>query len=168
MALGFVATIRESSFAVQFRMDSVRPWLIAGKYAETLDYTSLLMHRVEAMLQLAAEVKQPGIAQLYLDVDDGEPLPPGALERGVAFVREHLAQHETVLIACGAGMSRAPTYAIAVLCEEEGIGLLQAYSAVVTVRGIARPHQALWKSLCEWRGEDVSYEEVLRVWKAHR
>ena len=146
-------------------MDSVRPWLIVGKLAETLDYTSLLTHRVEAMLQLAAEVKQPGIAHLYLNVDDGEPLPPGALERGVAFVREHLAQHETVLIACGAGMSRAPTFAIAVLCEEEGIGLLEAYAAVVAVRGIARPHQALWKSLCQWRGEDIPYPEVIRVWK---
>ena len=144
-------------------MDSVRPWLYVGKLAETLDYTRLLTHRIDAMLQLAAEVKQPGIAQLYLDVDDGEPLPPGALEQGVAFVREHLAQHGTVLIACGAGMSRAPTFAIAVLCEEEGIGLLQAYTAVVAVRGIARPHQAMWKSLCAWRGEDIPYEEVLRI-----
>ncbi|MBB6051187.1 dual specificity protein phosphatase family protein [Armatimonas rosea] len=146
-------------------MDQVRPWLYVGKLAETLDYTRLLTHRIEAMLQLAAEVKQPGIAQLYLNVDDGKPLPPGALEKGVAFVREHLAQHETVLIACGAGMSRAPTFAIAVLCEEEGIGLLEAYAAVVAVRGIAMPHRALWRSLCEWRGEDVPYDEVLRLWK---
>jgi protein-tyrosine phosphatase len=144
-------------------MDSVRPWLYVGKLAETLDYTRLLTHRIDAMLQLAAEVKQPGIAQLYLDVDDGKPLPPGALEAGVAFVREHLVQNETVLIACGAGMSRAPTFAIAVLCEEEGIGLLQAYAAVVNVRGIARPHQAMWKSLCAWRGEDIAYKEVLQI-----
>lgn len=146
-------------------MDQVRPWLYVGKLAETLDYTRLLTHHIEAMLQLAAEVKQPGIAQLYLDVDDGEPLPPGALEQGVAFVREHLAQQETVLIACGAGMSRAPTFAIAVLCEEEGIGLLEAYAAVVAARGIAMPHRKLWQSLCAWRGEEIAYEEVTRLWK---
>lgn len=147
-------------------MNAVRPWLFVGKYTETQDYTRLLTNRIEAMLQLAGEVKQPGIAHLYLSVNDGEVLPPGALERGVAFVRERLAQHETVLIACGAGMSRAPTFAIAVLCEEEGIGLLEAYAAVVGVRGIALPHRALWRSLCVWRGEDVPYDEVLRLWKA--
>lgn len=144
-------------------MDTVRPWLLVGKLAHTLDYNSLLFNRVHAMLQLAAEVKQPGIAHLYLNVNDREPLAPEILEQGVGFIRSHAAEHKRVLVACGAGMSRAPTFAIAALCVEEDLSLLDAYRVVVSARPIALPHQALWRSLCQWRGEEIAYKEVLRL-----
>ena len=49
-------------------MNEIRPWLYVGKYRDTLDPYTLGLHRIEAMLQLAEAVKQPGITSLYLPV----------------------------------------------------------------------------------------------------
>jgi hypothetical protein len=67
-------------------MNEIRPWLYVGKYRETLDSYLLGLHRIDAMLQLAEAVRQPGIVSLFLPVEDGEPLPVDLLRRGVDFV----------------------------------------------------------------------------------
>ena len=61
-------------------MYPIRPWLYVGKYRETLNRRLLHINGIGSMLQLAERVDQPGIASLYLPVDDGVPLPPGSLD----------------------------------------------------------------------------------------
>jgi hypothetical protein len=69
-------------------MDAVRPWLLVGKLAETLNLDLLNYMGVGAMLQLCQEVTQPGIVSRFLPVEDGEPLPcPVLLSDGVRFIR---------------------------------------------------------------------------------
>jgi hypothetical protein len=144
-------------------MYAIRPWLYVGKFRETLDYNLLHQSRISAMLQLAESVEQQIIQSLYVPVEDGEPLPFDRLQRGVEFVRLEKAQGENVLIACGAGISRAASLAIAALKEEEHLSLLVAFRQVLAKHPQARPHLALWKSLCEYYDEDVSYKDIFKL-----
>ena len=142
-------------------MFPIRPWLYVGKFSETQDDVLLRRREIGAMLQLADSVKQPGIPSLYVPVEDGEPLPSDVLRMGVEFVRLEKALGRNVLIACGAGISRSATFTIAALKEEEGLGLLEAFREVRARHPGAMPHPVLWKSLCEYYGEDVPYSALL-------
>lgn len=142
-------------------MYPIRPWLYVGRFSETQDDVLLRRREIGAMLQLADSVKQSGIPSLYLPVEDGEPLPADTLRMGVEFVRLEKALGRKVLIACGMGISRAVTFAIAVLVEEEGLGLLDASRQVRAKHPSALPHPALWQSLCEHYRQDVPYVELL-------
>jgi protein-tyrosine phosphatase len=141
-------------------MQRIRPWLYVGKYRETADLDILSIYRIQAMLQLAERVEQPGIASLYIAVDDGVPLSPEKLRQGVDFVREQKAAGKTVLVACGAGISRSVTYTIAALHEEENLSLVEAYTQILDVHPDALPHAALWESLCSYYKEIVPYQDI--------
>lgn len=142
-------------------MYPIRPWLYVGKFSETQDDVMLRRRGIGAMLQLADSVRQPGIPSLYVPVEDGEPLPQDMLRMGVEFVRLEKALGRNVLIACGAGISRSATFTIAALKEEEALSLLDAFQQVRARHPEAMPHPALWKSLCEYYGEDVPYAKLL-------
>ncbi len=144
-------------------MYPIRPWLYVGKFSDTQDDVMLRRREIGAMLQLADSVKQPGIPSLYLPVEDGEPLPRDLLRLGVEFVRLEKALGRSVLIACGAGISRSTTFAIAVLKEEEELGLLEAFRQVRALHPEAMPHPALWQSLREYYGEDAPYVGLLQA-----
>lgn len=143
-------------------MQEVRSWLFIGKYSEALNRDLLDRHRIEAILQLAAPVEHAGITTLYLPVDDGAPLRPGVLPNGVAFVRSEYTKGNRVLVACGAGISRSVTFAVAALKEEENLSLIDALRAVIEVHPSGMPHPHLWQSLCDYYGEDVPFLEMWR------
>lgn len=138
-------------------MYAVRPWLHIGKYAETQNKPLLDTYGIGAMLQLADHVPQPGIDALYLPVEDGVTLAPEHLQRGVAFLREHKQANKKLLVACGAGISRSTTFALALLKEEENLALLDAYRAVLKVHPAALPHYKLWDSLCAYYDEPIPF-----------
>jgi protein-tyrosine phosphatase len=115
------------------------------------------------MLQLAERIEQPGIEVLYLDVEDGKPLPADKLRQGVSFVRDQLAAGHRVLIACGVGISRSVTFAIAVLHEEEGISLLDAFHDIRSIHPDASPHYKLWYSLRKYYHDNVPFERLRDV-----
>jgi len=123
-------------------MNAIRPWLYIGKYRDTLDAALLAAYGIGAMLQLAGPVLQAGVASLYLPIEDGEPLSAEQLRAGLDFVHEARQQGHTVLIACGAGISRSATFAIAALKEAEGLGLLDAAHAVRQCHSDTMPHMA--------------------------
>jgi hypothetical protein len=136
-------------------MDRIRPWLYIGKYRETLDATLLSARGIGAMLQLAEAVEQPGITSLYLPVEDGEPLPPGLLRQGIDFVLESKGRGLTVLIACGAGMSRSAAFTVAALKESEALSLKAALVWVKAQHSETLIHPAIWESLGAYYGEPI-------------
>jgi hypothetical protein len=144
-------------------MYPIRSWLYIGKFRETLDYSLLYHSKIGAMLQLAEPVQQPDISSLYLSIEDGESLSADTLRMGVEFVRLEKARGKNVLIACGAGISRGVSFAIAALKEEENLSLLEAFRQIQAEHSQARPHLELWKSLCDYYGEDVPYKTVLKL-----
>ncbi len=144
-------------------MVTIRPWLLIGKYRETLDHDLLARAKVGALLHLAARVEPPGITTLYLPIEDGEPFDVVTLRRGVDFVLAQRAAGKTVLVACGAGISRATTFAIAALKEAEGLPLIATARAVRQAHPDGLPHMALWSSLCLHYQEPDDYLTLIRA-----
>lgn len=143
-------------------MYTIRPWLFIGKFAETIDKRLLESYQIEVMLQFAERIEQPGIATLYLPVDDGVSLNIDHLKQGLEFIQTHNEQDKKIMVSCGAGISRSTSYAIAALKEIENLSLLESLRAVKKHHPKALPHFALWKSLCSYFDEDISYDEVMQ------
>jgi hypothetical protein len=144
-------------------MHTIRPWLCVGSYRDSLDAGLLQANRIEALLHLESMVSHPGIAGMYLPVEDAAPLPPATLRQGMAFVAAARARDATLLIACAAGISRSVTFACAALVEQEGLDPLAAYRAVRAVHRQALPHHQLWDSLCAHFGQPADYQQVVEV-----
>jgi protein-tyrosine phosphatase len=156
-------------------MDAIRPWLYIGKYQETLDAILLGEYKIGAKLHLADprniqsvtyladRVEYSELTSLYLPVEDGVALPSHLLRQGVDFVLAEKCRGKTVLISCGAGISRSATFAVAVLKEAEGLLLLEAVRIVKQCHPRTRPHPALWESLCTYYHEKVSAYTMLNV-----
>jgi protein-tyrosine phosphatase len=144
-------------------MDEIRPWLYIGKYRETQNISYLRAKSIQAMLQLAEDVEQPGITSLYLPVEDFAPLKFSLLERGIAFIREQKSIGNRVLVACGAGINRSSTFCTAALKEEEGLSIFEAFKEVKKRHPESMPHEPVWESLCSYYRESIPYLDVMRV-----
>lgn len=144
-------------------MVRICPWLLIGRYTETCDRVLLRTYQIGAVLQLAEPIKQPGIAQLSLSVEDGLSIDPALLRRGVDFVLAQHAAGQRVLVACGAGISRSTSFAIAALKEAEVLPLREATLIVRRAHPTGMPHLALWEALCAYYGEPVAYLDLLRM-----
>ena len=144
-------------------MNRIRPWLYIGKYRDTLDVSLLQASGVGAMLLFVEDVRYPGIASLYLAIEDGIPLASHVLKEGVDFVARHKRDGRAVLIACGAGQSRSVTFGIAALKEEEGLTLMDALRVIASKYPDAEPHKELWESLCRHYGEEIPYLDMLKA-----
>lgn len=144
-------------------MQTIRSWLLVGKYMECLSRTTLANANVGAILQLAAPVLQTGYQCKYIPIVDGDPLPGNYLKSGVKFIRDQKAAGKVVLVACMVGKSRSVTFALAALHEEEGLPLLEAYRSLYQHHDYALPHRELWNSLCVYYDEHVPYQRVLEI-----
>ncbi len=122
-------------------------------------------YKIGAILQLAHPAKHPEIESLYITVDDGIPLPVEQLQQGIEFARAQKAANHTLVIGCGAGISRSVTFAMAVLHEEEGISLVDAYEQIAAVHPDALPHYALLQSLGAYYNDPLAMKALLsRIW----
>jgi protein-tyrosine phosphatase len=144
-------------------MDEIRPWLFIGKFRDTLNASYLQSKSINAMLQFAEKVEQPGIISLYLPVEDFAPLKFDLLEQGLAFIQEQKRLGNRVLIACGAGINRSSTFCTAALKADEGMSLFDAFKEVKRRHPESMPHQPVWESLCKYYGETTPYLDVMRV-----
>lgn len=77
---------------------------------------------------------------------DGVFLNLEQLERGVAFVKEQVDSDKTVLVQCGAGISRSSTFVLAYLVDR-GYDLPEAWELLKAQHEQANPHPELWRSL---------------------
>ncbi len=139
-------------------MNSIRDWLIIGKFRDTRSLDRLRVHGITAMLQLAGESVQPGIASKFVYVEDAESLPHDKLMAGVHFIREQHAHKRRILVACAAGISRSAAFCVAALKEIEELDLDTAYVEVHRAHPGAQPHPKLWISLCEYYNGAVQSE----------
>ena len=144
-------------------MDEIRPWLYIGNYRDTKNQSYLALKSIQAMLQLAEKVEQPGITSLYLPVEDFAPLQVNLFEKGVAFIRAQKTAGYRVLVACGAGINRSSAFCAAALKEEEGLSLFDAFKEVKRKHPESIPHRPVWESLCDYYEEPTPYLDVMLV-----
>ena len=144
-------------------MDQIRPWLFIGSYRDTRNLAHLQFRSIKAMLQLAEKVEQPEIISLYLAVEDLAPISGKHIREGLDFIKEHKSKGNRVLVACGAGINRSSAFSAAILKEEEGLTLLEAFKEVKRLHPESMPHQPVWESLCNYYNEFTPYLEVMRI-----
>jgi len=144
-------------------MNAIRNWLYIGKYRDTLDVATLAKHNIGAVLQLAEAIEYPDIESLYLPVEDGVPLESPYLRQGIDFVLGQKRLGHNVLVACGAGMSRSAAFVVAVVNEDEGLGLLEALRVVKICYPDTMIHPAIWESLCAFFQEDIPINLAVSV-----
>lgn len=136
-------------------MDWVADGIALGGIRDLMDFGLLLEQEIDAVLQLCGRdspVDFPfSLTLLALPVEDGKPLPEEMLRRGVRFIRKQRQSGASVLVACGAGVSRSPTFVAAYL-HEEGMDLQVAFLQLMSHRPGVRPHPAMFRSLCEIYG----------------
>ena len=149
-------------------MNQITPWLCIGKYRETTNLALLENYQISAMLQFAELVEQPGIISLYLPVEDGVPLPVPMLRKGIDFIKTQKDQGQKIMVSCGAGISRSATFVIAALIEIELLTLNDAFREVNLYHPETLPHPKLWKSLCEYYREEISYSTILTIKRNNR
>ena len=143
-------------------MQVIRPWLVLGKYQETLDLPLLQAQNIGAMLQFAEPVLQPAIPTLYIPLTDGTPITREVFRQGLDFILTHHEAGKKVFVSCGAGISRSVTFVVAALKETENTTLLEAYKSVLQVQARALPHPVLWQSLSTYYGENTPYWQLLK------
>lgn len=144
-------------------MDKIRPWLFIGSYRDTLNRSYLNLNKIQAMLQLAEKVEQPNIISLYLPVEDVAPVSNDHIQQGVGFIRKYKQLGMNVLVACGAGINRSSAFCTAVLKEEEGLSLFEAFKEVKRVHPESIPHEPVWESFCRYYNESIPYLDVMLV-----
>lgn len=144
-------------------MDQIRSWLYIGTYRDTLNKSYLDFKSIQAMLQLAEKVQHLNIVSLYLPVEDLAPISSEHLRQGVDFVREHKQRGNHILVSCGAGINRSSAFCAAVLKEEEGLSLFDAFKAVKHKHPEAMPHEPVWDSLCKFYNEATPYLDLMRL-----
>jgi dual specificity phosphatase 12 len=84
-----------------------------------------------------------------MPIEDGEPLIPELLKRGVAFIVSQVDAGKPILVMCGAGISRSATFVLAYMLERNH-DLHDAYRLLHQQHPIVQPHPTLWRSLIEY------------------
>lgn len=79
-------------------------------------------------------------------IGDGELIPQEALWGGVDFILDNIYVGRSVLVMCGAGISRSSTFVLAYLLER-GYDLHDAFILLRRAHPEANPHPKLWESL---------------------
>ena len=141
-------------------MSQIREWLFIGNYAQTIDLQVLNRDGITAILQLAEKVTHPNIETLYLKMDDGESISHDSIAQGIAFMRAQKVKGGRLMVACGAGISRSTTFAMAILMEEEQLPLFDAYAEIYRQYFRAEPHPQLIMSLSAYYGKELTLIEA--------
>jgi protein-tyrosine phosphatase len=113
-------------------------------------------HQIGAVVDLRAEwrddeaaLRNAGIAFLHLPTPDLEPATHEHLERGVSFVRDHVANGEKVLIHCQHGIGRSALLALCVLVDQ-GWAPLEALAHAKDRRELVSPSRSQYEGWAAW------------------
>lgn len=142
-------------------MTPILTWLWIGRYRDTTDLHTLRAFGIGAMLQLAEHVPQPGIETLYLEIEDGQPVPAEAFARGIGFVEGVQQKSCTVMISCGAGQSRSVAFTVGVLHRLQGLAPVAALGLIRDKHPRAMPHPVVWRSLCQYLGHPYDRRDLV-------
>lgn len=144
-------------------MNVIRPWLYVSNYRTSIDSYFIHQHQINAMLHLVENVTHPHVDTLYMPIEDGVPTPPADIERGVNFIVEQHRLNKSILVACGAGISRSVAFTAAGLHLIEDISLWDALKIVKKAHDPAFPAFKLWRSFCEYYGEPYTHDRLLAI-----
>ncbi len=92
----------------------------------------------------------PNIEQLSLPTKDWSPPTLKNLDKGVSFIKKHIADGGSVYIHCQLGEGRGPSMAAAYLISK-GFSVDEAINHLAKYRPAVQPNEAQRKRLAEWQ-----------------
>jgi len=124
-------------------ISEVQPNLYVGGQHRRRGLAQMRDRGITAVVNMREESDdaQRGVAldhYLWLATTDDAPPTSEDLERGVDFIRHHIAEGRGVYIHCAAGVGRAPMMAAAYLVRT-GMSAAQAWDTIRQVRPFIRP-----------------------------
>jgi protein-tyrosine phosphatase len=149
-------------------MNFIRPWLAIGTYRNVRNLALLEEFSIGATLQFVEHIRHIGIASCHIPIDDGVPIEPEVLRKGVEFILHNKNEGRNVLSACGAGVSRSVAFATAALKEAENISLVEALAEIKLKHSEALPNPIVWRSVCGYYNEDPSYRLIQEAYEKKR
>jgi len=146
-------------------MDWVADDIAVGSFRDASDFAALQEAGVEAILQLYWHAHERCDFPLPVDVlpllvEDRAPLVDEALSEGVGFITAQRQAGRRVLVTCGAGRSRSPSFVAAYL-HEQGMDLTEAFAQIARRRPETRPHRKLVQSLIAHYELDLEASDLL-------
>jgi protein-tyrosine phosphatase len=129
---------------------------IGGCFASADAQSLASRHGIRAVVDLRQEdcddeerLRAAGIDFLHLPTPDLHPPAVDMLDRGVSFVREHVARGDKVLIHCQHGIGRSALLALCVLVEL-GWEPVDALSHAKDRRELVSPSRAQYDGWAGW------------------
>ena len=129
---------------------------IGGSFAPNQTEALARDHGVAAVIDVRGEacddevlLAKHGIALLHLPTIDFEPISPRMLQRGTAFVTEHLAAGRRVLVHCAQGIGRSALLGLCVLVEC-GHAPISALALAKARRKQVSPSRAQYEAWAQW------------------
>jgi protein-tyrosine phosphatase len=103
---------------------------------------------VVSLSEIPVEVKRRGINYLHLPVEDEKPVPVYQFAAVMDAIAKSI-RRGTVLLHCGVGVSRAPSFAAAYMDAVGCMGIDAAIKAIRKARPFIHPSRTLLNSLKE-------------------
>jgi protein-tyrosine phosphatase len=143
--------------------DEILPQLwLGGAPAYQRDYDFLLKQGITAVVNIRAErhddvdlYRAHNIAYLQLPVLDITVPSAEAIDEGVAFIHDQIAQGGKVFIHCAKGRGRAATLTAAYLMRYEGMSYDEAKAFLRGKRPLVKLESRHQQRLQAWNGEVV-------------
>lgn len=123
--------------------------LYLGSLEDAEELSRANPHRITTVISLCREPvvqRVSGVRYLHFPVRDARPISIAWLNAILCALEESMARG-SVLIHCGAGMSRAPTVVAAYLDRIGFLGFARALSYLEALRPVVAPSKALVESI---------------------
>lgn len=139
-------------------MNQISPWLYIGDANDGKNLAAIDAAGITAVWNATRETDgfppeaKARIAYWKLDQDDGAPIAVEKLDLFAAWLAIQGIHARHVLVHCGAGVSRAATFATLALMLTSGMGWEDCLAHVRAARPIVNPHELLKESVLIWWG----------------
>lgn len=140
-------------------MNQVNPWLWIGDAQDGRNLAAIDEANITAVFNATQETDgfpaeaKARIGYLRLDQADGATIPFGKLDQFAAWLAIQGQHGRHVLVHCGAGVSRAATFATVALMLVSALGWDECLEHVARARPIVQPHPELKRSVLAWYAE---------------
>jgi protein-tyrosine phosphatase len=162
---GLLLFLRRDSSSRSVPANLVAPWLYVGPALDRAGYAALAAHGVTHVVDLREEdsddvevMQTLGLAWRRFPTPDRTPPAHADLDAAIEWIETGAAAGDDVVdgvvyVHCSAGVSRSPTFAMALLMRR-GLTLAEAHRRVPSARPAAAPtaEQLAWLPEVERRG----------------
>jgi len=135
-------------------IDFITNQLAIGGLDDVQSEAALRAAGIDFVLSLAPDVTLNSVRQVFLQVNDREPLPDHIIDHAVGLIEEAILAGRRVLVHCNMGISRSPAIVVCYLYQCRDLSVTKALAMVRRARPQAMPHPLLLASIVDYYQSD--------------